>query len=172
MALQHFNHLVSETKKQGFTQYEISNFGKPEFFSRHNISYWQGKPYLGIGPSAHSFKGNKRSWNISNNAKYISSLQENILPQEIEILSRSDLYNEYIMTGLRTIWGISLGFIETNFGKDYKEHLLKTADKYIVQGFLLPSFDLVETNRIEKLNTTQKGKFLADGMASDLFILN
>lgn len=163
LALQHFNHLVEETSKQGFVQYEISNFGKPNYFSKHNTSYWKGKHYLGIGPSAHSFNGKERSWNVSNNVKYLESISENKLPLEIEKLSKKDRFNEYVMTGLRTIWGVSLIKIELEFGQIIKSQLLKTAQKYIDEGLLL--------NDNQILKTTQKGKFLADGIASELFLI-
>jgi len=163
LALQHFNHLVAETEKQGFVHYEISNFGKPNYFSKHNTSYWKGKLYLGIGPSAHSFDGLKRSWNIANNSKYINSIQEGELPCEVEILSKNDQFNEYVMTGLRTIWGVSLEKVNAEFGNNYKAHLLASAEKYINQEFLVISN--------QTLITTMKGKFLADGIASDLFMI-
>ncbi|MFD2543315.1 radical SAM family heme chaperone HemW [Lacinutrix gracilariae] len=171
LALQHFNHLVAETQKQGFVHYEISNFGKPNFFSKHNTSYWQGKSYIGIGPSAHSFSQTQRSWNIANNTKYIQSIQNKVLPNTIETLSVQDQYNEYVMTGLRTIWGISLQKIETDFGADYTSHLLKVSQKYIANGLLKTtssSSSLVEEVFIK---TTQKGKFLVDGIASEMFIV-
>ena len=164
LALKHFNLLVSETEKKGFIQYEVSNFGKPDYFSKHNTSYWQGKPYLGIGPSAHSFNGKRRSWNVANNTKYIQSISQHKLPSEIEDLSGKDMFNEYVMTGLRTIWGISLDKIKSEFGSEYKESLEISAEKYIKDGLLF------RENQI--LKTTNKGKFLADGIASDLFILN
>lgn len=164
LALQHFNHLVDETEKQGFVHYEISNFGKEGYFSKHNSSYWQGKSYLGIGPSAHSFNGKQRSWNVSNNTTYIKSIQNNKLPTEVETLSKNDRFNEYVMTGLRTIWGVSLNKIETDFGLEYKSHLLTSAEKYINQDLLM--------SEDGKLITTKSGKFLVDGIASDLFILN
>ena len=164
LALKHFNLLVSETEKKGFIQYEVSNFGKPDYFSKHNTSYWQGKPYLGIGPSAHSFNGKRRSWNVANNTKYIQSISQHKLPSEIEDLSGKDMFNEYVMTGLRTIWGISLDKIKSEFGSEYKERLEISAEKYIKDGLLF------RENQI--LKTTNKGKFLADGIASDLFILN
>ena len=164
LALKHFNLLVSETEKKGFVQYEVSNFGKPDYFSKHNTSYWQGKPYLGIGPSAHSFNGKRRSWNVANNTKYIQSISQHKLPSEIEDLSGKDMFNEYVMTGLRTIWGISLDKIKSEFGSEYKESLEISAEKYIKDGLLF------RENQI--LKTTNKGKFLADGIASDLFILN
>jgi len=174
LALEHFNHLVSETIKQGFVHYETSNFGKPEYFSKHNKSYWLGKTYLGIGPSAHSYNVKQRSWNISNNAKYIKTLQNNKLPNETETLSQNDRFNEYIMTGLRTIWGISLLKIEQDFGENYLNHLLDSSKKYIDQKLLVVTSSDFDGNQncIEKLKTTQKGKFLIDGIASDLFILD
>ena len=182
-ALSHFNILLEETKKQGFIQYEISNFGKPEYFSKHNTSYWKGTSYLGIGPSAHSFNGKQRSWNISNNAKYIKAIQAGILPQEVEELSINDSFNEAIMTGLRTIWGVSLITIEQNFGTNYKNELLERAEKFIDQGLLVIASETKQSvskredissqatsiNKIIK--TTKKGKFLVDGIASDLFII-
>ncbi|MDO5968572.1 radical SAM family heme chaperone HemW [Flavivirga aquimarina] len=173
LALEHFNHLIDKTKEKGFIHYEISNFGKPDYFSKHNTSYWQGKPYIGIGPSAHSFRGNQRSWNISNNSKYMASIQNNILPNTIEKLSLKDRYNEYIMTGLRTIWGVSLNKIEQDFGDTYLKHIKTSAEKFIERGLLITSSHLDENkNPIDIIKTTQKGKFLVDGMASELFFLN
>jgi len=161
----HFDILVEETAKNGFVHYEISNFGKPNFFSKHNTSYWQGKKYIGIGPSAHSFSGTHRSWNIANNAKYIKELAQNKLPNEIEKLSKEDQFNEYLMTGLRTIWGVSLDKIE----KEFKNQLLVSSKKFIDEGLL----EIVVTSSgVEKLKTTKKGKFLADGLASELFIVD
>ena len=173
LALKHFNHLIEETEKHGFIQYEISNFGKPNYFSKHNTSYWQGKAYLGIGPSAHSFNEKSRSWNISNNTKYIKAIQNNKLPSSTEKLSKNDKYNEYIMTSLRTFWGISLQRVEQDFGQKYLQYLNVSAEKYINQELLVTSSDFdIYQNCIEKLKLTKKGKFLADGIASDLFILN
>jgi len=170
VAREHFDILVSETKKQGFVQYEISNFGKPTYFSKHNTSYWLGKTYVGIGPSAHSFNKTHRSWNVANNAIYIKALQENKRPNKTEKLTLIDRFNECVMTGLRTIWGISLSNVEEEFGKEYKEQLLASAEKFINQGLLLIEKDLTEQN--QHIKTTSKGKFLADGLASELFILN
>jgi len=164
LASEHFQILVDKLTENGFIHYELSNFGRENFFSKNNSSYWLGKKYIGIGPSAHSYDGEKRSWNVSNNALYLKSIQENKLPSETEILSKTDKYNEYIMTGLRTIWGISLERIETEFGKTYLDYLIKQSQKYLVD-------DLVEIeNNI--LKTTKKGTFLSDGIASDLFMLN
>ena len=161
-ALEHFNILVSETEKQGFEHYEISNFGKSAYFSKHNTSYWLVKKYLGIGPSAHSFNGKQRSWNIANNAKYIKSINNKTLPLEFEELSINNRFNEYIMTGLRTIWGVDLNKIEQDFGKTYLNELNKNSQSFIEKG-------LLEITSENKLVTTNKGKFLADGIASDLF---
>jgi len=171
LALQHFDLLMAETEQQGFVHYEISNFGKKGYFSKHNTSYWQGKSYLGIGPSAHSFNGKQRSWNVSNNTMYIKSIQDNTLPSKVETLSKQDRYNEYVMTGLRAIWGVSLNKIETDFGIDYKEHLIASAKKFINQELLIIE-DCKTEQGISILKPTKKGKFLIDGIASDLFILN
>src|SRR5690606_14289482 len=161
LALQHFNYLIEKTAEQGFVHYEISNFGKPNYFSKHNTSYWQGKPYLGIGPSAHSFNGNERSWNVRNNSIYINSLSYGNLPLETETLSANDKYNEYVMTGLRTIWGVSFEKIEDEFGKDYLKNLKKASEKFIDEGLLIIEEGI--------LKATQNGKFLVDGIASELF---
>ena len=164
LASDHFDILVEETKKNGFVHYEISNFGKPDFFSKHNTSYWQGKQYLGVGPSAHSFKGKERSWNVSNNAKYIKSIQDKILPREVEKLSLNDQFNEYIMTGLRTIWGVSLEKVRQEYGETYKLHLLNEVEGYQRMGLLEINNNIVIA--------TQKGKFLVDGIASELFMVD
>ena len=171
-ALNHFNILVEETEKKGFLQYEISNFGKHEYFSKHNTSYWLGKSYLGIGPSAHSYNGTHRSWNVSNNAKYLKALQSDTIPQEIEELSVKDRFNEKIMTGLRTIWGISLNEIALNFGRDYREHLLQNSEVFINQELLeIVTFSDSNNNNLKVLKITKKGKFLVDGIVSNLFMI-
>ena len=161
---QHFHILIDKLQENGFVHYELSNFGKPNYFSKNNTAYWLGKKYIGIGPSAHSFDGKARSWNVSNNSLYLKAITENKLPSESEILSKTDQYNEYIMTGLRTIWGVSLEKIETEFGSNYLDYLRQQAEKYISDNLLK-----VENNI---LKTTKKGKFLCDGIASDLFLLN
>ncbi|MDH7448008.1 radical SAM family heme chaperone HemW [Aquimarina sp. 2201CG14-23] len=164
LAQQHFEILIEMMQKAGFEHYEFSNFGKTGYFSKNNTAYWQGKRYLGIGPSAHSYNGKERSWNINNNHKYLKALQQNTLPREIEKLTITDQYNEYVMTGLRTIWGISLQKVEENFGRTYKEYLLKQSQKHIDEHLLSMDGDI--------LTITKKGKFLSDGIASDLFLLN
>ena len=163
VAAQHFQTLVNATAKAGFTHYEVCSFGKPGYFSKHNSSYWLGKPYLGVGPSAHSFDGKKRSWNVSNNKQYINTIAKNELPLTSELLTPENRFNEYIMTGLRTIWGVSLKRIEEEFGLGVQTSLLNNAHGYLAS----------ETLKIENahLKMTPKGQFLSDGIASDLFIV-
>ncbi|MBW8241947.1 radical SAM family heme chaperone HemW [Muricauda oceani] len=163
-AQEQFYILVDRLEAEGFVNYEISNFGKPDFFSKNNTAYWLGKRYLGVGPSAHSFDGKQRSWNIRNNPTYIKKINEGELPSEIEILSTTDRYNEYVMTGLRTIWGVDLDRTASEFGENYLKYLNQQAAKYLAQDLLVIANG--------KLLTTKKGKFLADGIASDLFMIN
>ncbi|KGO90506.1 radical SAM family heme chaperone HemW [Flavobacterium suncheonense] len=164
VAHEQFLMLVDKLEANGFVHYELSNFGKPEYFSKNNSAYWLGKKYLGIGPSAHSYNSTNRSWNIANNSLYLKSLAENKLPSEIETLTETDRYNEYIMTGLRTVWGVSLDRIKAEFGENMLHYLLENAERY------LKDEKLQLENNI--LRTTKKGKFFCDGIASDLFYLN
>ncbi|SFJ56662.1 radical SAM family heme chaperone HemW [Myroides guanonis] len=160
----HFMMLIERLQQEGFIHYELSNFSKPGFFSKNNSAYWLGKSYLGIGPSAHSFNGVSRSWNISNNALYIKSLEEGVLPSESEKLTVGDRYNEYVMTGLRTIWGVDVERISKEFGVEFKEHILKMSHRFIEKKLMLFSNGV--------LTITNDGKFLSDGIASDLFWLD
>ncbi len=164
VASNHFMILVDTLQKNDFIHYELSNFGKENYFSRNNSAYWLGKKYIGIGPSAHSYDGEKRGWNVANNSLYLKSINENILPIETEFLTKSDRYNEYIMTGLRTIWGVSLERIEKEFGLEYLNYLKKQCQKFLNDDLIS-----IENNI---LKPTVKGKFLTDGIASDLFYLN
>ena len=164
VAQEHFMILVETLEKNGFVHYELSNFGKENYFSQNNSAYWLGKKYIGIGPSAHSYDGISRSWNIANNALYLKAIQNDELPNEVEKLTLQDRYNEYIMTGLRTIWGVSLVRIEQEFGIDFLNYLKKQSQKFIDDGLLSITDDI--------LKPTLKGKFLTDGIASDLFYLN
>jgi len=149
-------HLLTET---GYEHYEISNFAKPGFRSRHNSSYWKGKKYLGLGPSAHSFNGVSRQWNISNNNIYINSLGKNEIPFEKETLTSTQQLNEYIMTSLRTMEGTDLNKIP-----EAKSFELRAASrKYIDTG------KMIEENNFLKL--TNEGKLFADGIAADLFFI-
>jgi oxygen-independent coproporphyrinogen-3 oxidase len=160
-AAAHFKILVGTLTANGFIHYELSNFGKPDYFSRNNSAYWLGKKYLGIGPSAHSYDGISRSWNVANNALYLKAIAQNELPNETERLTTTDRYNEYVMTGLRTIWGVSLKKIENEFGKKYAGYLIAESQRFISDGLLC-----IESG---VLKTTPAGKFLTDGIASDLF---
>lgn len=141
----------------GYEHYEISNFARPGFRSRHNSAYWEGKKYLGIGPSAHSFDGTSRQWNIANNSRYITSLQENKVPFEKEILTSGQKVNEYIMTSLRTIEGLDLKKVD----EINQQRLETAAKKYIDAGFMTKENDF--------LILTNQGKLLADGIAAELF---
>lgn len=159
----HFELLMQWMQKAGYDHYEISNFAKPGFRSRHNSSYWQGKPYLGLGPSAHSFNETSRQWNVANNALYIQSIFKGIVPFEAEVLTTKQQLNEYIMTSLRTMEGISLEKVKQSFGEDKYETIIKTALSYVKYNHLLIENDY--------LKTTSEGKLLADGIAADLFVL-
>ncbi len=158
---EHYLILLDRMEASGFINYEFSNFGKEGYFSKNNTAYWNGKSYLGIGPSAHSFNGTTRSWNVRNNTQYIKSLAIDQLPSEKETLNVSDSYNEYIMTGLRTMWGVSLDKVEKDFGPQYKSYCLEQLKEPLQN-------ELIEVkNNI--LTVTKKGKFLSDGIASNLF---
>ncbi|MCB0382596.1 MAG: radical SAM family heme chaperone HemW [Psychroserpens sp.] len=158
-------HMLKDTlEASGFVHYELSNFGKEDYFSKNNSAYWLGKSYIGIGPSAHSFNGKERGWNVSNNSKYINAIQNEILPIETEILSVTDQYNEYIMTGLRTIWGVSFDKVEKDFGTVFKAYLIDQSKIFINQQLLYI--------KDEHLKVTKKGQFLCDGIASELFKIN
>lgn len=159
----HFHILVKALESRGFIHYELSNFAQPGYFSQNNSAYWLGKKYIGIGPSAHSYDGKARSWNIANNALYLKAIAAGKLPSESEILSKANRFNEYIMTGLRTIWGISLSKIKEDFGPEMLDDLLKNTEKFQQQGLLEIDGDI--------LKPTPKGKFLTDGIASDLFVI-
>lgn len=158
----HFELLMQWMKDAGYEHYEISNFAKPGFRSKHNSSYWQGKSYIGLGPSAHSFNGASRQWNIANNALYIQSLSKGLVPFEAEVLTTEQQLNEYIMTSLRTMEGISLQKVKEIFGKDKYDYVIKTARPHLDHQHLAVENDF--------LKTTTEGKLLADGIAADLFV--
>ncbi|MEL7268115.1 MAG: radical SAM family heme chaperone HemW [Bacteroidota bacterium] len=163
-AQRQFMILLETLESNGFMHYETSNFARPGFISKNNSAYWHGKPYIGIGPSAHSFDGKVRSWNVNNNIKYAKALEAGNIPSEKETLSLRDRYNEYVMTGLRTQWGVSLDRIQTEFGPLYRKYLEEQAEKYIQDHLLFKDGD--------SLLATKSGKFLVDGIASDLFMVN
>jgi len=156
-----FSILQSITAEAGYEQYEISNFALPGKRSKHNSSYWSGAHYLGLGPSAHSFNGISRQWNISNNSLYIQSIQKGEVPFEREVLTPVQQMNEYIMTALRTIEGISAERLDSIAQQSVFTEMLKDAQKYINQGLM----DLTD----KQLRITPAGKFMADGIAADLF---
>ncbi|MVZ66512.1 radical SAM family heme chaperone HemW [Sphingobacterium sp. DK4209] len=157
--------LIDFLTTKGYEQYEISNFAKPGKHAIHNSNYWKGKHYMGIGPSAHSFNGHSRSWNIANNANYIKALFKNELALETEELSTDNRFNEYVMTSLRTKWGVDYEFIKNNFDSDYLSYLTKEAKIYLSNQEL--------TLKEERyLVLTDAGKLLADQIASDLFIVS
>ena len=164
----HFKRLMDEMEKRGYIHYEISNFSLPGKASRHNRSYWQGIPYLGIGPSAHSFffddmrKSYIRRWNISNNMKYINHLKNGDLLFDEEILSNQELHNEYILTGLRTIEGIDISFIEKKFGKKYVTNIEQNIADFLQTGWI--------SSKNHTFRLTQQGKFFADRIISELFL--
>lgn len=165
-AAQHaeFSYMVDFLKDHGFDHYEISNFGKPGFHSQHNSAYWKSKEYLGIGPSAHSFNGwNERSWNIANNRRYIDALNQNTLAKESEILTEKEQFNEMMMIGLRTMWGVDLQQTEGKFSDYLQEEFQKNIAPQLETGILI-----IENGH---LKIPEKHWFLADGIASDLFIL-
>lgn len=156
-----FLRLIDWMTAAGYEHYEISNFAKPGNRSQHNSSYWSGKKYYGFGPSAHSFDGIKRRWNLSSNALYIKSLQMGKIPFEEEILTPTQQLNEFIMTSLRTSDGLDLEYIRFNFGENYADELLKGAGKFVASAKLI----IVDS----KLFLTKEGKLFADGIAARLF---
>jgi len=162
LVIEQFGMLMEEAKKNGFIHYEISNFCKEGMYSKHNSSYWKNEYYLGIGPSAHSFNGNSRQWNISNNALYTDKIKTEDSWFEKEELSEQDKFNEYVMTRLRTIWGIDLDFVKKHYGEDKLNTLLEQSQPYLSSGHL--------QHGKENVFLTQKGKLLADKIAAELFI--
>ena len=161
LVLEHWQILLTEAKKNHFIQYEIYNFAKNQQYSKHNLSYWQNKKYIGLGPSAHSFDGKMRSWNVPNNALYIQKINANVPIDEFEILTLENQMNERILTTLRTMWGISLLNFEKDFGTKQLQALLKKSEPWQTKQ------DVVISNHHLKLSET--GKIKADYIAADLF---
>lgn len=159
--LEQFNYLIDWAKANDFEQYEISNFAKNGMYSKHNTSYWTGKPYLGVGPSAHSFDGGKRFWNIAHNAKYIESLSNGVIPCETEILTTKDKYNELIMTGLRTKQGVNESVITQNFPQEYIQNFIFCKNKFLKQNLLQENGTFV--------SLTRKGIMVSDMIMSEFF---
>jgi len=157
-----FLEMIDRLEKNNFIHYEISNFGKEGFFSKHNSNYWKGEHYIGLGPSAHSFDGKSRQWNVSNNNLYIKYIDERSNDYfEKEILTETERFNEYILTSLRTIWGIDLNYLKTNFNSDFVRNFSLQIQEYISQETVI-----VKNNTY---TLTEKGKLLADKIASELF---
>ena len=160
-AIAQFKLLMEKTKSFGLTQYEVSNFGKKGFYSQHNSNYWKGEEYLGFGPSAHSYYKNQRCWNISNNIKYINAINTEEQYNEEELIDENTAYNEYVLTRLRTIWGIEKHYLESNFNEAINQHFNKELERYLKTPYLQ-----IENG---KITLTQEGIFIADKISSDLF---
>jgi len=152
--------LMEAMQQQGFEHYEISNFSLPGHYSRHNTNYWRGVKYLGIGPSAHSFNGETRQWNVANNAAYLKEMNNNTIPAELEVLTEENRLNEYIMTSLRTIWGLNLNILN-GIAAGASAVLLKEAGPFFEKSWLQKADDI--------LTLTQTGKLYADHIAAGLF---
>ncbi len=161
-AIDHYILLKKLASEKGFIQYEISNFALPGFFSLHNQGYWKSKKYLGIGPSANSFDGISRQWNIKNNSEYISSILKDKIPFNKEIPGKMEKYNDYILTSIRTMWGTDLELIGNFYGEDYKNYCASNAEQFIQKGYL--------TNKENKLILTGEGQLIADYITSSLFM--
>ncbi|MEX2593520.1 MAG: radical SAM family heme chaperone HemW [Anditalea sp.] len=157
-----FEIMQDELEKAGYVQYEISNFGKPGAFAIHNTNYWVGIPYLGVGPSAHSFDGKSRQHNPSNNSRYIKSLEKGSLIFEREEIDKADALNEYLLTSLRTIWGADVTFIKNKYQVDLVAGKSKEIQQLVEDGFM--------GIKDQKLSLTRKGKLLADSIALKLFV--
>jgi oxygen-independent coproporphyrinogen-3 oxidase len=159
-----FELMVNFLSENGFDHYEISNFAKKGHYSNHNSSYWENKAYLGIGPSAHSYKNNWRKWNLANNHQYLKLINQENFDElfEEENLSENDIYNEYIMTRIRTSKGISENDIETKFGKKYKSHFSKSLKSIENSNYFI--------QKEENIILNNKGKLMSDFIASTLFI--
>ena len=154
-----FEYLMEAASKNGYEHYEISNFAKPNMRSKHNSSYWSGKKYLGIGPSAHSYNGNSRQWNVANNHLYVQSINENKIPFELEILSPAQSYNEFVMIRLRTKEGIAFNELKEKH-KSFSNYFEQLAQSFTDEN-------LIEI-KSENYSLTQKGKLLADHIMSEL----
>ncbi|MGV3763487.1 radical SAM family heme chaperone HemW [Parapedobacter sp.] len=157
-----FDQLMDALAAAGFVHYEISNFARPGNYACHNSNYWKGVPYIGIGPSAHSFDGETRQWNIRNNAHYIRAIRAGSIPCEKERLTSADRVNEYIMTALRTIWGLNMDVLEQRFGLQYRTAIHRALPPFVSSG------DIVLEGPVATL--TRKGKLFADRVAAELFV--
>ncbi len=162
-SIRQFETLIDSAIEHGFEQYEISNFAKNQLYSKHNSAYWKNIKYLGLGPSAHSYDGNSRSWNLAHTEGYINAIENNLSFSEKEILTENDKFNEYVLTGIRTQWGISLEEMKNKFGNEKTNYFLAQLKKYDNSGFIQMK------NRVVTL--TRKGIFISDDiMANFMFI--
>jgi oxygen-independent coproporphyrinogen-3 oxidase len=162
-SVRQFNILLDLASKNNYEQYEISNFAKNEMYSKHNTSYWMGKKYLGLGPSAHSFNGVSRRWNVSNVESYLKAFEKDTDYFEQEILSQKDKFNEHVLTRIRTKWGVSLEFINQSFGAEMKNYLLKQIEKYRQQETIILENGIVTLSK--------EGLFISDEIMVDLMII-
>lgn len=163
ISLEMFSLLINKLEKAGFEHYEISNFAKDGLYSKHNTSYWQGEKYLGLGTAAHSYNGANRAWNIPSISKYIKDIESHVVNSEYEILDEKARYNDFILTGLRTKWGVNLDDMKKLFGDKMLDYCLQYAKKYYEQGFL--------QNTGNTLRLTTKGIFISDSIMSDMMYI-
>jgi oxygen-independent coproporphyrinogen-3 oxidase len=161
-SLDFFRTLVTIMKNAGYQHYEISNFALPGFISKHNSAYWKGGKYLGVGPSAHSYDGRIRRWNLSKNTTYIRGFKEGINVYEEEILDRDKKFHDYLMTSLRTVWGLDLDYLSSVWPGSYRDHILREAEPFIRNGKMMASGN--------KLILTTEGMFIADYIIRSLFL--
>lgn len=161
-SLNQFSELCKKLKSAGYIHYEISNFTRDLFYSRHNSGYWKQIPYLGIGPSAHSYNGMTRQWNISKNLSYIKNVTENNDYFETEELDITARYHDYVMTTIRTIWGTDVVYIKDKFGTEFQQHFIKSADGFLKTG------EMIKSN--SNYNLTEKGMLISDFIIKKLFI--
>jgi len=157
-----FNMLVDICRKNSFMQYEISNFCKDEWYSIHNTNYWKQEAYLGLGPSAHSYDGESRQWNVADLQAYIKSLEKNAVPSTVEVLTLKDKYNEYIMTSLRTMWGINIDTVEEKINKESRDYLNNLATRFVRYGMM--------TRNGSQLMLTDQGRMISDNIISELMM--
>ncbi len=162
-SLRQFDILRATLKEAGFEHYEISNFCQPGFYSKHNSSYWKNEKYLGIGPSAHSFDLKTRRWNVSSVSGYLKGIESGEPYFESEILTEQDRYNDYIITGLRTVWGISETAIQTGFSVSYNLHFQKILQKYLASGQVKKSSGMISLNA--------EGMFVSDQIMADFMVV-
>ena len=160
LSVQMFSAMIDSLSDAGFEHYEISNFARNGLYSKHNSSYWLGEKYLGLGPAAHSFDGHNRAWNIPSISKYVEAIEQANPAIETECLDKNTSYNDFILTGMRTMWGVNLVVLESRFGTSMKDYCMRNVQKYINQGFV--------TNNDNVLKLTREGIFISDGIMSDL----